>query len=185
MRRLATTLALSAWTGFTALSGLRLAEEAGMLDGLADDGWSGLLVLMPSPLDLGLLPHQALAFAAMLAALAIGFGKAIAGLNASSAAAARRAEPVAGAVLVALVALYASAALTGSPLAAVFGEGPGFLVSVAFTFGALLFDHLMEVDEDGADDATFEAMLHSIRAAERRALIDNQRSSNFEESDGS
>ncbi|WP_206454065.1 hypothetical protein [Aurantimonas marina] len=183
MRRLATTLTLSAWTGFTALTGLRLAQEAGMLDSLAGDGWGGLLALMPIPLEFGLLPHQALAFAAVFAALAIGFGMGIAGLNASSAAAARRAEPVAGAVLVALVALCASAALTGSPLAAVFGEGPGFLVSVAFTFGALLFDHLMEVEEDGADDATFEAILQSIRAAERRALIENQRSSTLEESD--
>ncbi len=183
MRRMATTLALSAWTGFTALSGLRLAQEAGMLDGLAGDGWGGLLALMPSPIELGLLPHQALAFAAMFAALAIAFGMAIAGLNAPSAAAARRAEPVAGAVLIALVALYASAALTGSPLAEVVGEGPGFLVSAAFTFGALLFDHLMEVEEDGADDATFEAILQSIRAAERRALIEDQRSSNFEEGD--
>lgn len=184
MRRLATTLALSAWMGFTALTGLRLAQEAGMLGGLSGDGWGGLLALMPNPLDLGLLPHQALAFAAMFGALVIGFGMGIAGLNASSAAAARRAEPIAGAVLVALVALYASSALAGSPVAEVFGEGPGFLVSVAFTFGGLLFDHLMEVDEDGADDATFETILQSIRAAERRALIENQRSSKFEESDG-
>lgn len=184
MRRMATTLALSAWTGFTAVSGLRLAQEAGLLDGIAVEGWVGLLTWMPSPLELGLLPHQALAFAAMLAALAIGFGMAIVSLNASSVAAARRAEPFAGAVLVALVALYASSALSDSPLAEVFGEGPGFLVSVAFTFGALLFDHLMEVEEDGADDATFEAILSSIRAAERRALIENQRSSKFEEGDG-
>lgn len=184
MRRMATTLALSAWMGFTALSGLRLAQEAGMLDRLLDGGWNGLLTLMPVPLELGLLPNQALAFAATFAALAIGFGMGIAGLNASSTAVARKAEPVAGAVLFALVALYASSALTGSPLAGVFGAGPGFLVSVAFTFGALLFDHLMEVDEDGADDATFEAILQSIRAAERRALRENQRSSKFEEGDG-
>lgn len=180
MRRMATTLALSAWMGFTALSGLRLAQEAGMLDRLLDGGWNGLLTLMPVPLELGLLPNQALAFAATFAALAIGFGMGIAGLNASSIAVARKAEPVAGAVLFALVALYASSALTGSQLAGVFGEGPGFLVSVAFTFGALLFDHLMEADEDPADEATFKAVLAAIKAAERRALLENQQS-NFEE----
>jgi len=176
MRRMATTLALSAWIGFAAVSSLRLMAHSGWLDPLtAGTAAAPLLQDFAIAADLYLPAHAILVFAGLFVVLATGLGMAIAGLSSPSVLAIRRAEPLAAAVLVALFAFYAAASIAGSPLATLFGEGPGFLVALALTFGALLFDRLVEVD-DAADDAAFESVLRSIHAAEREALMRRHRS---------
>ncbi|MEF2551390.1 hypothetical protein VQ042_08440 [Aurantimonas sp. A2-1-M11] len=172
---MATTLALSAWTGFAGLCSLRLLAHSGWLDPLAaSPAVHGLLQELALAPEFFLPGQATLVFAALFAALATGLVMAISGLASPSFLAIRRAEPLAAAVLVALFAFYAAAAIAGSPLATLFGEGPGFLVSLALTFGALLFDRLVEVD-NAADDAAFESVLRSIHMAEREAIMRRHR----------
>ncbi|UIJ73645.1 hypothetical protein [Aurantimonas sp. HBX-1] len=165
MQRMSTTLALSAWAGFSAVSALGLLGEAGLLGHGAPGGLATSLSL---PAPLGLAAADAAAFGAILAALAVGLGAAVAGLQAAPSQVVLTAERAAASLLTAFFGLYAAASLTGSPLAGLFGPGPGFLFALALSFGALLFDHLVAPDDAG--DREFEAAMRAIEAARRDAL---------------
>ena len=179
MSRWATMLGLSGVVGFCSASALRLAGHAGLLDGLttAADAFS--------PVDqtiAGMPANETLAFSALFAAVAIGAISAIVAIagggalaGADSSAVLRRGETIAAATLTGFIAFYAAAAGIGSPVAALFGAGPGFLFAMALCFAALLFDRVVEVEDDCASDAAFEAALDTIRSAERQAVRDNWR----------
>jgi len=169
MSRMATTLALSIWAGVCAFGSLRLLHESGLTAQLAGPEIDALLHAMGLA-PFGLQRPDAIAFSAILAAFAIGFGTVIARLGVDAHMNGHHDEPLAAAVLTALFAFFAAASLAGSPVAGLFGDGPGFTLWLAVSFGALLFDHLMAAEEDPEDEATFRAILRSIHEAERDAV---------------
>ncbi|MBB4001678.1 hypothetical protein [Aurantimonas endophytica] len=166
MQRMPSTLALSAWAGFGAVSSALLLREAGLL--AEGSGGAAGTITAALPLPLGLATPDAAAFAAILAALVVGLGATIAWLHAESGGPAGPAETVAASLLTAIFGLYVAASVSGSPLASLFGDGPGFLFALALSFGALLFDHLVAPDDTG--DREFEAAMRAIEAARRDAL---------------
>lgn len=168
MQRMPTTMALSAWAGFSAVSALGLLRESGLAT-------EGPFAAVPLPPSLGLAPGEAAGFAAILAALAIALGMTLASLHSATPGRGRRTEPVAASLLTGFFGLYVSAALAGSPFASLFGDGPGFLFALALSFGALLFDHLVATDDTG--DREFEAAMRAIEAARRDALAQRERHS--------
>ncbi|NDV88620.1 hypothetical protein GTW51_18115 [Aurantimonas aggregata] len=180
MQRMLTTLALSAWAGFSAVSAAGLLRETGLLT--APDGVAGFVAALPLPLPLGLAAPDAAAFAAILASLATGLGATLAWLHAAPRGNAERAEPIAASLLTAFFGLYVAASLSGSPLAGLFGEGPGFLFALALSFGALLFDHLVSIDDTG--DREFDAAMRAIEAARRDALPRRERRHSSESDQG-
>jgi hypothetical protein len=166
MQRMPTTLAFSAWAGFSAVSALGLLRKAGF----ASDG---TIAALPLPQSLGLGSGEATGFAAILAALAIALGLTLASLHSTIPARTRRAEPVAASLLTAIFGLYLATAIAGSPSASLFGDGPGFLFALALSFGALLFDHMVATDDIG--DREYEAAMRAIEAARRDALAQRER----------
>lgn len=177
MSRLATMLGLGSVAGFCGASALRLAAQAGLLDDVP------AIVAAVTPFDLTVteMPgNEAVAFSAVFAAVGIGALSAIAAIAGggpqvpvNSSATLRRGETIAAATLTGLIAFYATAAMVGSPVAALFGAGPGFLFAMALCFAGLLFDRMVEVEDHDASDAAFEAALEAIREAEREALRAN------------
>ena len=91
MSRLASTLALSVWGGFCGFASLRLLHEGGVLADLLGAVADRPFAWMAVP-ALGLGRPEAVAFAAILAALAIGFAMAVASLHARHAASAKTGE---------------------------------------------------------------------------------------------
>ena len=77
MQRMPTTLALSAWAGFSAVSAFGLLGEAGLAT-------EGLFAAVPLPPSLGLAPGEAAGFAAILASLAVALGMTIAALHSTT-----------------------------------------------------------------------------------------------------
>ncbi|MEX6507903.1 hypothetical protein [Jiella sp. M17.18] len=169
MNRLATTVALGIWAGFCGFGSLRLLHEGGLTTELLGQGAGHLLDRLQMP-AIGLDRPQAIAFAAILAALAIALGQAIVKIQAQPPGRARAGEPYAAAALSALFAFFAAASLAGSPIAAFFGDGASFTLWIAVSFGALLFDHLMSDEDDPEDEASFRAVLRAIREAEEDAI---------------
>ncbi len=181
MSRWATMLGLGGVAGFCTISALRLAGQAGLIDGLPPV-LEGLAPFGPSVAAMPV--NEAGAFSALFAAVGIGAFAAIASVAGGGALGAsgstvtlRRGEVFAAATLSGLIAFYAAATAIGSPVAILFGAGPGFLFAMALCFAALLFDRMVEVEDDGASEAAFEAALETIRAAEREALRENWRAS--------
>ena len=179
MSRWATMLGLGGVAGFCSVSALRLAAEAGLLDNAP----AIMNVLAPFDQAVKAMPaNQTAAFSALFAAVTVGAGSAIfsiAGYGAPgvlrSPTRLQRGEAFAAATLAALVAFYGTATAIDSPVAALFGAGPGFLFSMALCFAALLFDRMMDLEDEGSSDAAFQAALETIRAAEREALRQNWR----------
>ena len=177
MSRWATMLGLGSVAGFCGASALRLAAQAGLLDGLP----AILVAVEPFDRAVTAMPiNESIAFSALFAAVGIGAFSAIAAIagggvlaGVNSSVGLRRGETLAAATLTGLVAFYAAAALIGSPVATLFGAGPGFLFAMALCFAALLFDRMVEVEDDDASDDAFETVLEIIRAAEREALREN------------
>lgn len=178
MRHMSTTLAMAAWTGFFGAWSLRLADAAGIVV-LSEIVTAAICHSVAGVPTVGPVPdlpgHEAVAFSALFAALAIAGLVAIATLTAPAGRRATRPEAVVSGILCASAAFYLACELSGSPLVATFGDGPLFLLLLALTFGALLFDRLVEVDDDVADSAAFEAVLRSLRAAEIEAARERWR----------
>lgn len=163
MNRLATTVVLGGWLGFCLTGAGSLAIEATGEAASASavlDGLGGGIVALPLFPALGTL--EASVFAMVMALFAIGIGLALLSLHAPAQRRHAEGERLAAAVLAGLAAFYAAAAMAGSGVATLFGEGPSFLFTLALGFAALLFDHLVAVEDDREDDAAFEAALASI-----------------------
>lgn len=172
MRHMSTTLAMGAWTGFFAIWSTRLADQAGAF-GVSERFPAEILQTLRSfgaswPVPL-LSAHQGAAFAALFAALTIASALSMAVLASRDA---RRPEALVSAVLCAAAVLFLACRSTGSTVATCFGDGPSYLVLLALTFGALLFDRLVAVDDGVADDVAFQAILRSLREAETQAARD-------------
>ena len=168
MSRWATMLGLGGLAGFFGVNALRLANQVMAMGDLPAflDSFHLTATTMPAMAD-----NEATAFAALFGALTIGAVTAIVSVSRAAAIdALRQGEALGAAVVTASVAFYGAAALIGAPAAAFFGDGPGFLAAMALVFAALLFDRLVEVEDEGADEAAFEAALRSIHSFEGEAL---------------
>jgi len=182
MSRIASIFILSGWAGFSGFAALRCAHEAGFSEALIGAYGASLIsgfndAAIPVP------PDQALGIAAILAALTIAFGLAIAGLMQHPEYVTRRGEPFAAAVLCAFFGFYGALALSASPAIGLVGEGPGVTMLVAMSFGALLFDHMVEDRGDGSDDEAFEAVMAHLEEAKRAAMADRRSRRDRDEGD--
>ncbi|MCB8837090.1 hypothetical protein [Aurantimonas sp. VKM B-3413] len=169
MSRMASTLALSVWGGFCGFASLRLLHEGGVLTELLGPVADRPFAWMAVPM-LGVDRPEAVAFAAILAALAIGLVMAVTSLHSRAGTGGKTGEAIAAAALCALFAFFAATSLAGSPATRLFADGPSFTLWLALSFGALLFDHLMAEEEDPEDEASFRAILHAIDESERDAI---------------
>ncbi|MER0238107.1 hypothetical protein [Fulvimarina sp. MAC8] len=161
MLRTASTVCLSAWTAFLALGTTRLLIEAQVFPAGVQPALEELLGMIRQGEALGVGVSGAEPFAALLVAIGVVFGISILRLNSCDRHLAASGEQVAVAGLVAIFAFWLSATLAGSPVAELFGSGTGVCLALAFTLGALLFDHMMQADESESDEA-FEAILRQI-----------------------
>lgn len=161
MLRTASTVCLSAWAAFLSLGSARLLIEAQVFPASLQprlDEWLGMIRQGEA---LGMNGSGAEAYAALLAAIAVVLGISILRLNSFDRHVASGGEQAAVAGLAGLFAFWLSATFAGSPVAALFGSGTGVCVALAFTLGALLFDHLMQADESESDQA-FEAIMRQL-----------------------
>ncbi|EAU40513.1 hypothetical protein FP2506_04771 [Fulvimarina pelagi HTCC2506] len=168
MLRTASTVCLSAWTAFLSLGVVRLLVEAEFFPTGIQLRLDELVAILRQGETLGVGTTEAVPFAALLLAVGIVLGSSIFRLNSFDPRIAASGERAAVAGLTAVFAFWLSATIAGAPVAALFGSGTGVCFALAFTIGALLFDHLMQADESESDEA-FEAIL---RRVERRAGSD-------------
>lgn len=173
-QRIASVFALSGWAGFCAVSAVRCAHEAGLSEVLFGSFGADLLAGAQFPV-LGVPQQDLVGLAAVLLALAIAFAVSIAGVLQLVSVQERIAEPFAAATFSALFGFYAALALSGSPAAAMFGEGPLVTLFIALGFVALLFDHIIADREDPEGDATFEAVMAHLEEAKRAAILERNR----------
>ncbi|MEN3791303.1 hypothetical protein [Fulvimarina sp. MAC3] len=161
MLRTASTVCLSAWTAFLSLGAARLLIEAQVFPAAMQPRLDDLLAMMRQGDALGVSAVGAEPFAALLIAIGVVFGVSIFRLNSHDRDEAGSGEQAAGAGLAAIFAFWLSAIVAGSPVAGLFGSGAGVCLALAFTLGALLFDHMMQADESESDQA-FEAIMRQI-----------------------